>query len=195
MCSFNAASPESITIHVCSVHKYDPHFHVYCQHCLRSYTKWNSYQKHIKRGCGLPSSTNNATPIMLSNSVEEPTPDDSCDPLSFRDDEQQDMPSSDQQVQASTQWHEAAFVLSIKEQYVMSQVAVDHVLSASKSLVCSLLENISENVSSLVPADITKVVKDQIMSVGDSLFHGVSTAHLQKEFFKNTFHLVVSEVS
>ena len=33
------------------VKKHCQGFFVYCNSCLRSYTKWNSYLKHIQRGC------------------------------------------------------------------------------------------------------------------------------------------------
>ena len=38
------------------------------------------------------------------------------------------------------QWHEAAFILSVKEQHVLSQAAVNHVISSAKSLVSNVFD-------------------------------------------------------
>ena len=37
--------------------------------------------------------------------------------------------------EACQRWHEAAFILKVKEQYVVSQAVIDHLLPATKELV------------------------------------------------------------
>ena len=51
MCTFCASSKASLVHHVCQVHRDDPHFLLYCSGCLRSYTRWDSYRKHLHRNC------------------------------------------------------------------------------------------------------------------------------------------------
>ena len=52
------------------------------------------------------------------------------------------------------QWHEARFILSIKEQHVISQAAVDHIMSSTTTLVSTLLDNITANVYSTDPQEL-----------------------------------------
>lgn len=37
--------------HVCKIHRYDPNFLIYCSSCLRSFKVWDTYKKHLYRGC------------------------------------------------------------------------------------------------------------------------------------------------
>ena len=50
-CSICSKSLEALTSHVCRVHRRDPRFLVSCKSCFRSYRKWDSYRKHLQRGC------------------------------------------------------------------------------------------------------------------------------------------------
>ena len=71
MCSYGTGNLEDLTSHVCRMHQNDPKFHVYCKSCFRSYTKWDSYRKHIQRGCThMPSSVIANTNTHTSNNLQ-----------------------------------------------------------------------------------------------------------------------------
>lgn len=78
MCSYCTRTIENLTSHVCRMHKFDPRFHIFCNSCLRSYTKWDSYRKHVQRGCCMvstpsmdESTTNSSSPIPTSISEDD----------------------------------------------------------------------------------------------------------------------------
>ena len=51
MCSFSATNNATLISHVCKIHRHDPNFLIYCSRCLRSFRVWDTYKKHIYRGC------------------------------------------------------------------------------------------------------------------------------------------------
>ena len=51
MCSFYATDNDRLVSHVCKIHRYDPNFLIYCSRCLRSFRVWDTYKKHLYRGC------------------------------------------------------------------------------------------------------------------------------------------------
>ena len=51
MCSFCAADNGTLVSHVCKIHRHDPNFLIYCSRCLRSFRVWDTYKKHLYRGC------------------------------------------------------------------------------------------------------------------------------------------------
>ena len=42
-----------LVAHVCKTHKYHLNFQVYCASWLRSFSKWNTFKKHLSRGWNL----------------------------------------------------------------------------------------------------------------------------------------------
>ena len=88
------------------------------------------------------------------------------------------------------QWHEARFILSIKEQHVISQAAVDHIMSSTTTLVSTLLDNITANVYSTDPQELLKII-DQRICDAKAMFSGLSTSYQQQKYFVENFHLVV----
>ena len=187
MCSFNARSINSLTSHVCRAHKTDSMFHVYCKSCLRSYTKWDSYRKHVQRGC-------NAIPI--EDSVHQLAPTNY--PLTYEDEldfsMEPELLTTAKDYNVEDDWHEAVYILNIKEKYLLSQVAVDQVLSCTKQLVSDILAGVVNNIrGSDVSSSIMNVIENEIFHINSSLFKRVSTASLQKNYFKEYFNLVVSK--
>ena len=182
MCSFVALQHASLVDHVCTIHREHPNFHVYCESCLRSYTKWDSYKKHRSRGCkgGQRAShvlTGEAEDLSMSIADNDPVDDDDGDAP---------MPRPPQQ------WHEAAFILSVKEQHVLSQAAVDHVISSAKSLVSNVFDVLLNTLTDRLPEDSMKVVKEQVQQVDESLFGGLLTSYQQEKYFQQKFNIVVS---
>lgn len=51
MCSFYAKTSITLVSHVCKIHRFDSNFLIYCSRCLRSFRVWDTYKKHLYRGC------------------------------------------------------------------------------------------------------------------------------------------------
>lgn len=189
MCCYSFRSPDLLVDHIITKHKNDPRFNVYCSLCLRSFTKWDSYRKHIQRGCTAIPSVN--VPVNVPSSLPDPFEER----VEERQDERsEDIPEqlSDNPILNQTSWHEAAYILNIKEQYVISQTVVDYLLSATKVLVSDILNGIADSIRDSVPSDVMKVIENEMKLTNSSLFKGLDSAFLQKSFFKEHFNLVVS---
>lgn len=181
MCCYTFRHLDLLAAHIISKHKDDPQFNVYCKLCLRSYTKWDSYRKHVQRGCSgcstvLPNVSSPSSQLEIEECNDEDLPEV--------------QPESSSIVNQS--WHEAAFILNIKEQYVVSQAVIDHMLSSTKILVSNLLSGIINDLGDIVPIETMELIKSRIRITDTSLFNGLTTACLQKSFFKQHFDLVVS---
>lgn len=190
MCSYGARDLESLTSHVCRSHKNDSRFHIYCESCLRSYTKWDSYRKHVQRGCSIMPSSMVVDPITSapSSSVFTDEHDREVFDVMETDDHQPDA------VISQKDWHEATYVLNIKEKYVLSQVAVDQVLSSTKTLVSDILSQLLDDVRSSVPAATMQLLDNKAFQISSALFSRISSASMQKKYFKQHFNLIVSEM-
>ena len=91
----------------------------------------------------------------------------------------------------SLKWHEAAFILTIKEKYAVSQVAIDHTLCAVNELVSAVIKIVSAKLKRELPTQSMDLVT-QVISDTFPLFSDLSTAYLQMKFFRDTFNVVVS---
>lgn len=49
ICSFLCTDAETLVKHTVREHKLDPNFLVHCSICGASFTKWNSFQRHVQR--------------------------------------------------------------------------------------------------------------------------------------------------
>ena len=180
MCSFCTPEPSQLLNHVYTIHRHDPNFHIYCNCCMRSYKKLSAYRKHVSRGCGatLPQDTMGEPQSSLLPSTAE-----------LLELEQ----SHDCDVERHTisqQWHEARFILSIKEEHVLSQVAVDQVRSSTMTLVSSLLDNITSDLRSKDPGEVVRLVEQRVHEA-KTMFSGLSTSYQQRKYFSENFNLVV----
>ena len=188
MCCYGTYSLEALISHVCKFHKDHPSFHVYCKTCLRSYTKWDSYRKHVQRGCKImPTGTQEL------GTSDEPSEDLTADvdsdtiqpePMDFERPHHNDV--------YPEKWHEALYILNLKEQFSLSQVAVDHVLASTTALVSGLLKEILDSIKDHVATDTMGLLEETTKNTVTSLFKGVSTSFLQKKYFKQHFKLLVS---
>ena len=131
-----------------------------------------AYRKHVSRGCKVPlaEDTTEEQRSLLPSSPELQE-GDTYDSVTEQ--------YSDPGVKNPTicqQWHEARFILSLKEQHVISQAAVDHLISSTTTLVSSLLDNITANLNSTDPHELLRVV-DQRVCEAKAMFSGLSTAY------------------
>ena len=71
MCSYSTYQERQLLEHVCTIHRYDPNFIVYCTSCLRSFTKWDSFRKHTYRGCIISPAPTNLETASLSEVADQ----------------------------------------------------------------------------------------------------------------------------
>lgn len=79
----------------------------------------------------------------------------------------------------SRQWHEAAYILGIKEKHVLGQVAVDEILSTT-SVFVDVLTGIMDDIRGSIPTDAMHILEEKVKETNDALFKDISTAFLQK---------------
>ena len=184
MCSYGTYQEP----HVCSIHRYDPNFIVYCTSCLRSFTKWDSFRKHMYRGCkGIePTPGNKETVSQVEIFEHMPEMTDGGGDLLSKEVVPTDVP---------LKWHAATFILSIREHHLLPQVAVDTVVSSTTSLMSNVLGDILHDLRESLPIEAVETLdrkaEDGLFNASH-LFEGLSTPYLQKKFFKEHCHLVVS---
>ncbi len=159
---------------------------MYCKSCFRSYTKWESYRKHVQRGCKImPCSTaGNVSSSSLQLESDEDIGIDSSLDLNIV--------NSSTSTPVSEKWHEATFILSIKEKHILSQVAVDYVLSTTNIFVSEIFSRLLEDVCDDMPTNVMQILKNKVRHISDNLFKGLNTAFLQKKYFREHFGLIVS---
>ena len=75
----------------------------------------------------------------------------------------------------------------------MSQVAVDQVLASTRTLVSNVLSGILDDIRAEVPSAIMQLLENKFDRINTSLFQRLSSAALQKKYFKKYFNLVVSQ--
>ena len=125
MCTYCTSNEDELVAHVCKIHRYHPNFQVYCASCLRSFSKWNTFKKHRARDCNLQihESDSSADPEHTHNSDLTTSLDDSS---ALEGHNSLDAPSQE--------WHEAAYILYIKENHVITQAAIDTILPHTNQL-------------------------------------------------------------
>ena len=190
MCSFSTPDISHMRKHVYTIHRDDPNFHVYCEACGRSYKKLKAFRKHISRGCRLQSTstddasgcTDNAEHMDTDKSLENPT-HSSSEPESGRG----------SFMDIDRQWHEARYILRLKEQCSLTQTAIDHVVSSTTTLMNTVLDSIIAGVSRDNPQQAIAKVEERI-SGAKTVFTGLTTAYQQRKYFVETFKLIVSQL-
>ena len=171
--------------HVCKIHRYHPNFQVYCASCLRSFSKWNTFKKHLSRGCNLQ--------IHEPDSSADPERTHDLDLTTLLDDSStlEGMVDHNSLDTPSQEWHEAAYILYIKENHVITQAAIDTILPHTNQLFSSLLERVSSELKTKLSDEAMEFV-EQAHSHVLPMFSNLSTCYLQRKFFRERFSLVVS---
>jgi hypothetical protein len=91
----------------------------------------------------------------------------------------------------SQEWHEAAYILYIKENHVKTQAAIDTILPHTNELFSFLLEKVSSELKTKLSDEAMEFV-EQTHSHVLPMFSNLSTRYLQRKFFREQFSLVVS---
>lgn len=90
------------------------------------------------------------------------------------------------------QWHEAAYILGIKEKHILPQVAIDEILSTTSIFISEILSGLVHDICDSLPTDILQLLQKKIKDTSNSLFRDVLTGFKQNKYFKTHFGLVVS---
>lgn len=191
MCSYSSNSEESMTDHICKLHRNDHRFRVICR-CYRTFDKWNSYWRHIKRGCKAVQNEIISTEIPSQESTNtslNDLPSESDHHIASPN--QEDTRTADYVQQDHSQWHQAVYILNMKESHQLPQVAVDHVVASTKVLVEEMLSQLMLNISRSIPNDCFDRVKIEADKLSSDLFKDLSTQYQQEKFFENHFNAVV----
>ena len=90
----------------------------------------------------------------------------------------------------------ALFLLKLKEQRRISQVAIDEIVTESKGLFLQCMERVKAGVraklaeSGVDPNSISGL--DSIFIDAPDLFGGIETCHLQEKYYREKLNLIVS---
>ena len=191
MCSYFASHEEQLLRHVCGIHEHDPNFLIYCSTCSRSFTKLDSFRKHKLRSSEC--SGKGDQPSLTPQSPIVPDPTDDMSPTSNYDGGESSsiVPAPRR---PSSKWRAATFILGIKEKHLLSQAAVDTLLSSTTSLVNGLLQDVLTGLREELPEGGKEVLDQKIREGSFDLqpFSGLETAYLQNKYFRECFELVVS---
>ena len=187
MCTYCTSSEYELVAHVCKIHRYHPNFLVYCSSCFRSYSKWNTYKKHLSRGCSLQVHQDSSVDSEGTHHLEPTTSDEFSASNSIED----GLLDCNSLATPSQDWHEAAYILYIKENHVITQNAINTILPHTNQLFSSLLDSVSRQLRANLSEEAMKFV-EQAHSNVLPLFSSLSTPHLQRKFFRENFTFVVS---
>ena len=90
----------------------------------------------------------------------------------------------------------ALFLLKLKEQRRISQVAVDDIVNGCKSLFCHTIVRVKAGVrAKLAESGVDPSTIDGLDSAFEDVsnpFEGLKTSYLQEKYFRDTLGLVVS---
>ena len=177
MCSYIASHEEQLLRHVCQIHKHDPNFLIYCSKCSRSFTKLESFRKHKLRSSQCSNVTFEKTPT-------SPGPSNDMSTTNYDSEE------------SLAKWRAATYIMEIKEKHLLSQAAVDAVISSTTSLVNGLLQGVLAELREELPEEARKVVDQKAQEGSFDLqpFSGLETAYLQNKYFRECFKLAVSSI-
>ena len=87
----------------------------------------------------------------------------------------------------------ALFILKMKEQRRMTQVAVDDIVEGYKSLFGSTVQCLKARVrAKLADEGLTSTLCDDVFEDPIFPFNGIETAHLQEKYFQESLGIIVS---
>ena len=178
--------------HIGSVHAWEPRFRLTCgiEGCMRKYKSYRCYRDHTfsKHSELLPAaddSTSTDEPLLQDSehvySIEgSPNPSESTDVLTNR-------PKT---------YNKALFLLKLKEERRLPQVAVDGLIGDISILLDEEILSLKQNVIQYmqeghVSAELISKVNEEFTERVYSPFEGLQTAFFQKKYFINHFNLVV----
>ena len=190
-----------VLCHFGLVHSFDPSFTVTCgvDGCPKTFTKYNSFRKHILRFLDITVLSLKSTNQEGSVEIHECSMDDIPSIHSNVQDTKYDTFSDNatERVKKDTHTNQAAlFILKAKECLKVSQLALNTMLDDINTLLNVKLHETEHKVLSLLShnhfsEEITKKTRD-IFTSEESLFSGLHTNFNQNKYFVDHLGLVVS---
>ena len=208
MCNLKAVSMAALVDHIIRVHQHHPHFLVHCRYdgCGQTFKKWKSFTQHLRRRHGEQPSVNRLDTEMeegIENATEDSDPSLQEEDISLCGTEypgdQVAMPRTDYPTDPVDQqtWQKAEYLLQLKADAGLSQLATDKAVDATGTLVASVVRTLKEQFRhKLETTDLSSVLKDKIAGILDEchteeMFADLSSSYQQELFYKEKFHLVV----
>ena len=196
LCSWFAAKTlKGVLRHMGTVHAFDSSFFVRCaaDDCPRTYRNYHSYKKHLyKKHREMLDGPCSLTDDFLPTTSEEVVPD-----LSVSETEASECTLPSFSTNKIDRKKEAAlFVLKSKHIHKVSQGSLSGLLDDFSSMLESRVHSLETQILEVLgDADLT--IKQQISKLFQSQdvvdpFIGLKTEHMQKIYFKENLHLVVS---
>ncbi len=92
----------------------------------------------------------------------------------------------------SDAWHAAKFILSVKERHCLTQPAIDTIMSSTTLLFEAVIDNALNEIQD--SRENNQMVSTLLQTKVKSLFSQVATSYLQKKYFNEVFHKIVSSL-
>ena len=210
LCAFLSPSLGLHVSHLRLVHASDRTFHLTCniKDCSEEFRSFSSYNSHVyrnhRRAMGLekdvefpcdgqPDMPSDAEILNVFNPVEIPSNDEGVI-LAENLESQLSKDNHQADHQTTTQIENAAFLLSLTEQYGVSQVAVKEVVSRCRQICQQSVTAVQRNISEALQDEgitVSQKIKVTLTSIPDP-FEGIGTAYLLDKFCRENFSYVVS---
>lgn len=221
-CTYRCSKWRNLLRHTFECHSSVPGFRFSCSlsGCKRTFKTLSAISSHINRD---HTSTEEPTPSSATREEESDSEDDSdittpivdhftavldrdsdCDTEDFQypHDHSDSGKQSEEIIEDSSsvrlQKAAARFILSLKEQHRLTQVAVNYLVSQVKEMVACVIDDVREAVETvLVEKNLVSSNSHDIFKTFDHCyennpFAGLETEYKQTKFYKNNFNLVVS---
>lgn len=190
--SFDGSSFKKLLNHIKFIHSHEPNFLITCGDCAQSFKKFNSFRSHLNRKHSarkvvqLERFHDNAADICSEGEDISEENDAREDPKNFVDEMTRSL---------------ALFALKTKEEYQLSQPAIDAVLDSTGDLVESSMEHLREEITTclnrngIAVADI-EGLRDVLQqpSMFTQARQPLMNEYQQVQYFKSNFNFVVSLV-
>ena len=187
--------------HIQLFHAHQPNFHIACgiSGCERSFRKFHTFRKHISDCHRDERNPTNSSQQVSAPELQEATEDDSaCHVHHAEELEHEDVRGALFSIQESS----ALFLMGLKEERKLTQVALQGVIEGVTNLTQTRLSALHTEVcGALRAAGIEPSTVPGLEEVFDSEgsfgrpFLGLETQHQQLSFYKKHFNFVVSHSS
>ena len=192
--SFASLDYASVVRHIGSVHAWEPRFKVTCgiDGCMRTYTSYRRYRAHIVNKHSEHMSDERVDTEEGLDHETDMYGIEEMDSVSFDD------PVTEVSIERPKLYNKALFLLKIKEERRLSQLAVNGLIGDISTLLEEEILSLKTNVIKCMHEEhastelITKINKQFSEKLAVPPFEGLQSAYLQKKYFTDNFHLVVS---
>ena len=180
--------------HVSRVHSHSSGFSITCgiQGCLRSYTNYTSWSKHIHK--------KHKNFDITTNETHNEENDDFA--VAMEIDEVDDTDSNVTELQSQNQKdkEKARWILSLRDENKLTQSCTDAILSNVTSLCSQLVDDIKQAIGrQLKECEVSSNITDKVLQILDNSdyirpFYGLETKYQQLTFCRKHLGYVVSFV-